>query len=126
MYTDFLKLCGYEEDELKKEMPRVEKAFDKLGIGKEDIVRAVTRLHDNFHIELEGIRKLLRVWMEELVSLALCREEYKKVVYTDWPFPGAMMFALQKLSGDVYTTTIAQVLNLTMGAIFTVPSGRRT
>ncbi|MFH1625374.1 MAG: 2-hydroxyacyl-CoA dehydratase family protein [Pseudomonadota bacterium] len=118
MYTDLMKLCGYEDQELEQQRPRIDKAFDILGIGKEDISRAEARLRENFRIELEGIRKLLRVWMEEIVSLPLCREEYKKVIYSDWPFPGAMMFALQKLSDDIYTTSIAQVLNLTMGTIF--------
>ncbi|MEW6616515.1 MAG: 2-hydroxyacyl-CoA dehydratase family protein [Thermodesulfobacteriota bacterium] len=118
MYTDFLKLCGYEDDELKKEMPRIEKAFDKLGIGKEDIVRAEERVQENFDTSLKGIVKSLRVWMEELVSLALCRDEYKKVIYSDWPLPGAMMMAVRHLSDDLYTTSIAEVLNVTMGQIF--------
>ncbi|MEW6616615.1 MAG: 2-hydroxyacyl-CoA dehydratase family protein [Thermodesulfobacteriota bacterium] len=118
MYTDFLKLCGYEDTELKKQMPRIEKAFDKLGIGKEDISRAVNRVQKSFDVELKGVRKLLRVWMEELVSLPLCREEYKKVIYYDWPFPGTMMMAVHRLSPDVYVGSIGEIMNVGMGMIF--------
>jgi hypothetical protein len=118
MYTDLLKLCGYEDDELEKERPRIEKAFDILGIGKDDISRAEARVQGNFDTSLKGIVKSLRVWMEELVSLTLCREEYKKVIYSDWPLPGAMMMAVRHLSDDLYTTSIAEVLNVTMGQIF--------
>ena len=34
---ELLKLCGYEEPEIEKELPRVEKAFNRLGISAEDI-----------------------------------------------------------------------------------------
>ncbi|MFH1625411.1 MAG: 2-hydroxyacyl-CoA dehydratase family protein [Pseudomonadota bacterium] len=118
MYTEFLKLCGYKDEELEKERPRIDKAFDILGIGKDDISRAEKRVRENFAIELEGIRKTLRIWINELVSLPLCREEYKKVIYSDWPLPGAPMLATHRLSQDVYVTSIGEVMNLGMGMIF--------
>jgi hypothetical protein len=34
---ELLKLCGYSEQEIESESPRVEKAFNKLGITAEDI-----------------------------------------------------------------------------------------
>ncbi|MFH1625756.1 MAG: 2-hydroxyacyl-CoA dehydratase family protein, partial [Pseudomonadota bacterium] len=118
MYTDLMKLCGYEDEELEQQRHRIEKAFDILGIGKEDITRAEKRVQDNLDVKLEGIRKLLRVWMEELVSLPLCREEYKKVIYYDWPFPGSMMMAAHRLSPDVYVGSIGEIMNMGMGMIF--------
>ena len=36
MYTELLRLCGYEEEEIEKERPRIDKAFKKLDIGPED------------------------------------------------------------------------------------------
>ncbi|MFH1624862.1 MAG: 2-hydroxyacyl-CoA dehydratase family protein [Pseudomonadota bacterium] len=118
MYTDFMKLCGYEDQELEQQRPRIDKAFDILGIGKEDISRAEKRVRETFSVELEGVRKLLRLWMEELVSLPLCREEYKKVIYYDWPFPGTMMMAVHRLSEDVYVGSIGEIMNVGMGMIF--------
>ena len=36
-YDDMLKLCGFEDDEIKKEKPRIDKAFQKLELGPQDI-----------------------------------------------------------------------------------------
>jgi hypothetical protein len=118
MYTDLLKICGYEDGELEKERPRIDKAFDILGIGREDISRAETRVYENFDVSLEGVRKLLHIWMNELVTLPLCRDEYKKVIYGDWPFPSAMMCSTHRLSEDVYMGAIGEVMSVGMGMIF--------
>jgi len=118
VYTDFMKFCGYEDDELEKERPRVEKAFKILGIGKEDMAHAEARVKKYFDISLDGIVKAIRVWMEELVTLVICRDEFKTVIYSDWPLPGSMMMALRRLSDDLYTTSIGETLNVTMGQIF--------
>jgi hypothetical protein len=118
MYTELFRLCGYEDDELEKDRPRIEKAFSILGIEKEDIARAEKRVQENFDIELEGVRKLLQVVMDQLISLPLCREEYSKVIYSDWPFPGAMMMGLDRMSKDIYVGFFGQTLNLGMGMIF--------
>ena len=48
---ELLKLCGYEEDELSRELPRIEKAFNKLGITAEDIETGKQRLHKFYDIE---------------------------------------------------------------------------
>jgi len=41
---ELLKMCGFEADEAKSELPRIEKAFNKLGITAEDIERGKQRL----------------------------------------------------------------------------------
>ena len=35
---ELLELCGYEAHEMESELPRVQKAFTKLGITDEDIL----------------------------------------------------------------------------------------
>ena len=42
--NELLKLCGFREQELDDQLPRVEKAFNKLGITTEDIERGEKRL----------------------------------------------------------------------------------
>ncbi len=118
MYTEVFRLCGYEDDEIEKERPRIDKAFAKLGLEKEDMARAEKRLQENFDLGLQGVRKLLHVWMDELIALPLCREEYKTVIYSDWPLPGPMVMAIQRMSDDIYVGSIGEVLNLGMGIIF--------
>jgi hypothetical protein len=41
---ELLRLCGYEAQEIESDLPRVEKAFNRLGITAEDIERAKQRL----------------------------------------------------------------------------------
>ena len=84
-YNALLNLCGFENDEIEKEKPRIEKSFQKLNLGPEDMKRAeewVSKYHD---VELLGVRKVLRAWLLELFDLVLAREEGKKVVYYGFP-----------------------------------------
>jgi hypothetical protein len=120
MYDELFKLCGYSEEEIKEERGRIEKAFQILGIEKKDIKGAERRITENFDIKLEGVRKLLGVWMKELICLVLAREENKYVIYGDWPLPGTILMAAMKASpsNDVYVGMPGQVLNLTVGTIF--------
>jgi hypothetical protein len=85
MYTDLLKLCGFEVDEIEKERPRIDRAFGILGIDDEDIKRGEMRLQEYLDIDLLGVRRFLGIWMRELVNLVLAREEHDKVVYSDFP-----------------------------------------
>jgi len=74
MYTELFKLCGYEPDEIERERPRIDRAFDILGLNEEDIRRGEWRLKEYMDIELLGLRKFLAIWMRELVNLVLARE----------------------------------------------------
>jgi benzoyl-CoA reductase/2-hydroxyglutaryl-CoA dehydratase subunit BcrC/BadD/HgdB len=75
---DLLKLCGFDEQEIKSELPRVEKAFRRLGITTEDIELGKQRLNKYYDIELEGVRKMFRLILRELVGAVLAKEEGKK------------------------------------------------
>ena len=41
---ELLEMCGFEADEVETELPRIEKAFTKLGITADDIERGKQRL----------------------------------------------------------------------------------
>ena len=56
---ELLKLCGFEAHDIESELPRVEKAFTKLGITSEDIERGKQRLTKYYDMELKGVRKIL-------------------------------------------------------------------
>ena len=40
---------------------------------------------ENHDVELRGVRRLLRVWLMELVDLVLAKEEGKQIVYYGFP-----------------------------------------
>jgi len=118
MYTELFKLCGFEPEEIKKQRPRIERAFHKAGITREDVKRAESRVRHSFDTTSPGVRKGLGIWMEQLLDLVLAREEGKKIVYPDYPTIPMMTLALNLASEDVYCQTPEIVLDFVMGQIF--------
>ena len=87
MDTEFLEMCGFEPEEIKNEIPRAEKVFKILAIEPEDIERAKNIVPERFDLTLKGVRKCLRIWIKELFSLILSKEEKKKIIYNIMPAP---------------------------------------
>jgi len=95
---ELLELCAYSPEEMGKELPRVKKAFENLGVTSEDVEMSKGRIKDFFEVDLLGVRKIVGVYLRELVSLALAREENDKVIYT----------ALPNLTGDLLAGAMAK------------------
>ena len=85
MYSELFTQCGFESEEIKRESARIEKTFRILEIGPEDVSRAQDRIEQYFDIELLGMRKVLRLWLKDLMDMVLAKEEGKKVVYVSFP-----------------------------------------
>jgi len=121
-YDGLLKLCGFEDEDITREKPRLDKAFLKLELGPEDMKTAEKWTRENHDIELRGVRKLLRAWLLELVDLVLAREEGKALVYYGFPSipgPGMAIKAAGELAGvDIYCACPDVVLCHTLGQIF--------
>jgi hypothetical protein len=118
---ELLKLCGYEANEIESDLHRVEKAFDKLGINDEDIERAKQRLNKYYAVELQGVRKMLRLCMRELVNFMLSKEEGKtKFIYgfmvTD--YFNVLSYALNAKDKEVYTANQCALLQFILGSVF--------
>jgi hypothetical protein len=117
-YDELLKLCGFEDEEIEKERPRIEKSFERLGIGPEDMEMAENWVRQNHDVTLTGVRKLLGAWLKELIDLVLAKDDGKKIVYFGFPAilgPGLMLSAS---SEDVFVCAPDMVLDHTMGQIF--------
>jgi hypothetical protein len=119
-YTNFFKLCGFDDEELKKESRRIDRAFQKLGIDENDVKRGEERIQTYYNVEFEGVRTLLGIWMKELIALTLAREEKKKVIYSEWPgLANIMLMGAMHACNDAYFGSPAsQTLNIVMGSIF--------
>jgi benzoyl-CoA reductase/2-hydroxyglutaryl-CoA dehydratase subunit BcrC/BadD/HgdB len=117
MYTELLKLCGFEPDEIEKERPRVDRAFEKLEMGPADIEQAEKRVTQYFDTSLVGVRKSLGIWMKQLIDLVLAREEGKKVVYPSYPNIPMVGLALNLASDEVYCQSPEVVLDVAVGQI---------
>jgi hypothetical protein len=120
MYTELLKLCGFEPDEIERERPRFDKAFKVLELDEEDFKRGETRLKRYLDMDLRGVRLFLGIWIRELVNLVLAREEHDKVVYSEFPMElrPLMSMMLSVDEKEVYFAVPGQILNMTMGQIF--------
>jgi benzoyl-CoA reductase/2-hydroxyglutaryl-CoA dehydratase subunit BcrC/BadD/HgdB len=117
---DLLALCGYEANEMEMELPRVRKAFTKLGITNEDIEIGKKRLTTYFDIELKGVRKLFGVFVRELVNITLAKEEGKKKIIHGCMAPNFEVIgsALRSHSKDVFVLVPNPPFMVVFGFIF--------
>ena len=89
IYEEFLRLTGFEEDEIPEYLPEWRKASKKLGLTEDDIKFATEkRIPDHFEVELEGVRKVLGCLIKEAIDLTKANE-YKergvKLIYGVFP-----------------------------------------
>jgi benzoyl-CoA reductase/2-hydroxyglutaryl-CoA dehydratase subunit BcrC/BadD/HgdB len=117
-YDGMLKLCGFEDDELNKERSRIEKVFQKIGLESEDMKEAERWVRENQDVELMGVRKLLGIWLKELIDLVLAKDEGKKVVYYGFPTIAGPAAAIASASDKVLACCPDAVLLLSLGQIF--------
>jgi len=117
-YDDLFRLCGFEDEEIEKERPRIEKTFQKLEITPQDMKPAEKWVRDNHEVELVGVRKVLGVWMRELIDLIMAKEEGKKIAYFGFPSIGGLGMAIATASDNVYCGCPDVVLCHTVGQIF--------
>lgn len=117
---ELLKLCGHERDEAEAQLPRITKAFRILGINAADIERGKQRLTDYYAVELKGIRKLLRLYVKEMVNLVLAREEGRSKIFYGFmaSFFSPLASAAFLKSKEVYALVPAQLFEIVLGAIF--------
>lgn len=117
---ELLKLCGFETDEIELELPRIEKAFNRLGITDEDIDRGKKRLNKYYDIELEGVRKAVGLCIRDLVNTVLARDDGKRKIVYSFMSPGFEILgsALVSKSEEIYVAGLAQIFHFVLGCIF--------
>jgi len=117
-FNDLLTLCGFEDDEIRDEQDRIRRAFEKLELSEDDIRSAITWLKKYQDIELLGVRKVLRLWLKELIDLIFAREDGKKLVYYGYPTISGLGITLAVADRNLIATCPDVVLCSTMGQIF--------
>jgi hypothetical protein len=117
---ELLKLCGFTAQDIDKELPRVERAFEKLGITAADVERGKQRLIKYYDVELEGVRKAFRLCLLELVNSVLAREEGKKKIIFGFMIPGfeTIGAALMSKSREVFAAHHSWAFLLIVGCVF--------
>ena len=102
---ELLQMLDFTPEEVKKEMPRIQKGFDKLSITAADVDAAKERLEKYYEIDRRPMKMMNKIWLREMVNLTLARDDYEKVVYVTLPavvsdFAVAAMKVNQKVYGS--------------------------
>ena len=123
MYEDFLRLTGFEEDEMPQYLPEWRKASERLGITEDDVKFAIEEwIPAHFEVELDGVRKLLGAFLKELIDVTKLNE-YKekgvKIVYGILPAICNYYYALKITAPDkVYVSFPDVFLQVTLNTLF--------
>jgi benzoyl-CoA reductase/2-hydroxyglutaryl-CoA dehydratase subunit BcrC/BadD/HgdB len=117
---EFLELCGFSPDEIESQLPRIKRVFSKIGITDEDIERGKQRLNKYYDMELQGVRKIFRLYIRGLADLVLAREEGKEMVVYGLMAPGIeiMSAALMSRSNKIFTANPQRFFSNVVGNIF--------
>jgi benzoyl-CoA reductase/2-hydroxyglutaryl-CoA dehydratase subunit BcrC/BadD/HgdB len=117
---ELLKLCGYEDAEIQKEFPRVEKAFKRMGITAGDIELGKQRIHRYYDTELYGVRKIFRLCMREFVDSILARDEGKTRLIYGFMAPYFEVIGAAVMSGspEVYSANHYWAFMMITGCLF--------
>ena len=118
-YEDLLNLCGWEPGQIAEERPRLEAAFEILGLKSEDMELAETRVREGYDIQLLGVRRALGVWIGGLIDVVLSKKEGKKVVYYSFPPLGGLGGRISAMGkGEILCVCPEFILDIALGAIF--------
>jgi benzoyl-CoA reductase/2-hydroxyglutaryl-CoA dehydratase subunit BcrC/BadD/HgdB len=117
MYNKLFEMCGFESKEMQTERHRIEKTLQLLNIGENEIAAAERRVQQLFSIELLSVRKMLKVWLKELIALVMAREEKEKIIYAIMPSPSESYLAAMLASEKLYVGYPDYVLQTGLGAI---------
>jgi len=123
IYEDFLRLTGFEEDEMSQYLPEWRKASVKLGLTENDIKYATEEwIPVHFDVGLKGVRKLIGSRIREVIDLTKANE-YKqrgvKIVYGILPAMLDYYYAFKLTAPDKVYVSFPDIFLLnTLNAFF--------
>lgn len=115
IYEEFLRLVGFEEDEMSEYVPEWREAAEKLRLTEEDIRYATEeRIPTYFEVDkLVGVRKALGAMVREIIDLTKANE-YKergvKIVYGILPAIIHYYYALKLTAPDKVFVSFPDIL----------------
>jgi benzoyl-CoA reductase/2-hydroxyglutaryl-CoA dehydratase subunit BcrC/BadD/HgdB len=123
MYTELFKMCGFEEEEIERQRPRIEKVLSRIEVDNEAAIKhSEETVRRNFDIELKASRKFLWVMMNEFIDAVLAKEENEKVIYMHMPIPinisQSVVEAIEAQGAPVYMGSSLNYAWLVLGNVF--------
>jgi len=103
-HEKFLRLVGFEEEEIPQYLPEWQKAAKKLRLSDEDVKFATEEwIPKGYDIKLKGIQKLLGAYIKEIIEITKT-DEYKaqgvKIIYGILPAINHFYYALKMTAPD--------------------------
>ena len=118
-YREYFDMLGFDPVEVEKELPRIKKAFAKLGVTTEDLRICQKRLSEALDLSLVGVRKCLQVFFNETVNLVLAGEEHEKILYTTLPGGGGGFVAATMVGHpEVYAQCVDMLTAVSLHPLF--------
>lgn len=123
MYTELFKMCGFEEEEIERQRPRIEKALSLIEVDNEEAIRhSMETVSRNFDLELKASRKFLWVFMNEFLDAVNARDEKEKLIYMHMPIPinmtQSVLEAVNAQGASVYMGSSLNHSWLVLGNVF--------
>ncbi len=123
VYENFLSLCGFDQQEIAKYTCKLNKACKKFGIGEEQVAFAVEKwIPQNYDIKLEGIKKLIGVYIREFLSildLPMDKNENCRIIYGTVPSPAPLFLALKDSCEErIYTGAPDFIFMIVLNSFF--------
>jgi hypothetical protein len=85
---ELLSLCGFDQAESAALLPRVQQVFTRVGLTAEDVRVAESRITTYYDTELQGVRKLLGLFLKDFCNIVLMREDGRKRIVHACMLPG--------------------------------------
>ncbi len=119
VYQEYFDIYGYEAEEIEKELPRIERAFAKLGITEEDLKICTKRITESLDLSLNAMRQILKIFFKEMIDLTMAGEEHKTVVYTTLPgWGGAFVAPIRAEHPEIYGQCVDMLTAVALHPLF--------
>jgi hypothetical protein len=124
-YDNLFTICGYTEEEIEKQRPRIETFLERMQVNNEAaIAHAEKTVTGSYDVDMVSVQKFLWVLMNSCVDAVLARDEHERVINCNWPFPVQMTLAMMdaaNAAGDkAWVGMPVQIFWMVGGTIFDI------
>lgn len=120
VYRNFMDVCAYSLEEMDSEMPRLKKAFDRINLNEDDLVRGRERLLKYYQCDLKCMQMVMGEYIKAVVNIVLADDEGKFKIWVELPLiqMTSFMATAMEIRPDVLVGTPAFFFIVVMGGIF--------
>ncbi len=117
---ELLALCGFDEQESRALLPRVQEVFARLHLTAEDVEVARSRLTTYYDMDLQGVRSLMGIFLRDFCNIVLMRDDGRERIVHACMLPGMDILgsAIMTNTPEVGLMSPNTTFMLIMGCVF--------